>query len=170
MLRAVSTSTGYLKNAFKRTLLAFLPHFAQVDNALAKQYLSEPEYGLFIKMDVRDCHHALLVVKTLLETHPTASTQLTRAAFLHDVGKSRAPYNPVTRILTHLYTPNDLAAEPRFKGIRGAWQLNKYHDRYGAAMIREAGGCERVADIVEHHHDPQNDVEAAILKEIDERF
>lgn len=170
MFGVISTSTRYIKNAFKRSLLAFLPQFAKVDDTLAKQYLSEPEFALYLKMDVRDRHHALKVVRVLLLTKPQASNTLIRAAFLHDVGKCLKPYNPATRILTHLYSPKSILAEPRVNGIKGAWQLNLHHDKYGAALIRQAGGSERVAEIVERHHAPKEDAEAAILKEIDEQF
>lgn len=170
MFSALADSTSYLKNAFKRTLLAFLPQFAVADDTLAKQTLSASEFGLYMTMDVRDRHHALKVVLALLNVYPDASDELIRATFLHDVGKCLKPYNPAIRIATHLYTPKDIPAEPRLKGIQGAWQLYQHHDVYGAALIRQVGGSERVAQIVERHHEPKDDAEAAKLKEIDERF
>ena len=154
----------------KRVFFAFFPVFLQADDVWAKEILSPIEYELYAKMDVRDRHHACKVAELLLEYYPDSSEKLLTAAFLHDIGKSNMRYNPWERIFVHLYTPKHLSAEPLEKGLKGSWQRHLYHDRYGASLIREAGGDERVAAIVAAHHHPKEDDEAALLKYIDEMF
>ena len=160
----------WLKNAFWRTTVALIPKLAETDDAFAKHHLSAEEYSLYKQMDVRDRDHAWAVTRVLMVEHPEAPPELVRAALLHDVGKIRAAYNPLYRIVAALYAPETIPAEPRFRGVRGLWQMKRHHDRYGAQLIRAAGGSERVAQIVERHHAPAGDPEAARLKEVDERF
>lgn len=154
----------------RRTVLAFFPVFAVPDDAFAAHLLSEVEFGLYRRMDVRDRLHACAVTRQLLARYPEASGELRRAALLHDVGKASTRYNPWWRVLAALYTPRRVAAEPRLGGLRGAWQLKRHHDRYGAAQITAAGGDRRVAEIVARHHRPGGDPEAARLQEIDACF
>ncbi len=163
-------SATWLKNTFWRTTVALVPQLAHADDRFAKRLLSAEEYGLYMQMDVRDRDHACTVTKALLVGFPDASLELLRAALLHDVGKTKASYNPLSRILAALYTPPQIPAKPRFSGVRGLWQMKRHHGRYGAQMIRAAGGDARVAEIVARHHAPAGDAEASRLKEVDERF
>lgn len=159
-----------VRNTLGRTLMAFFPALAVPDDAFAAHHLPEAEYRLYRGMDARDRLHACAVARRLLERCPGASSELRRAALLHDVGKAAARYNPWWRVLVALYTPREIAAEPRLRGLRGAWQLKRHHGRYGAARIMAAGGDRRVAEIVSRHHGPGADHEAALLQEIDARF
>ncbi|CAN5900650.1 hypothetical protein BH24DEI2_BH24DEI2_25840 [soil metagenome] len=127
------------------------------------------ELELYLKMDARDRCHACEVARALLNEHPDASPRLVRAALLHDVGKSGERFNAVERVVVHLYTPA-LPAEPRFDGLRGAWQRRRHHAAYGAQLIRQNGGDAEVADIVERHHAPGDYAEALVLKNIEKRF
>lgn len=158
------------RNLCWRTLVAFLPQLVKPDDDYAKAILTKAEYGLYRKMDVRDRAHACAVTKALKTRYPGASGALQRAALLHDVGKVGARYNPLARILVALYTPPEIAAAPRLAGFRGAWQVKRHHDRYGAELIVSAGGCARVAELVGRHHRPGTDPEASRLQEIDARF
>ena len=163
-------SAERLKNTLWRTTVALIPKFARADDAFAERLLPKEEHTLYLKMDVRDRDHACTVTKTLLADYPDASCELLRAALLHDVGKTRVAYNPLSRIVAALYTPWDIPAQPHLSGVRGLWQIKRHHHRYGAQMIRLAGGSERVAEIVAKHHHPAGDADAARLKEVDERF
>ena len=157
-------------NAGWRTLMALFPSLARPDDALARQTLSAPEFELYQQMDVRDRAHACAVARQLGVRYPDASDALRRAALLHDVGKAGRAYSPLQRILVALYTPRTVPATPRLPGLRGAWQLRRHHDRYGAEAILRAGGDGRVAELVARHHQPGGDAEAARLMEIDARF
>jgi putative nucleotidyltransferase with HDIG domain len=166
----MSTLLSRLKNVLSRTTYAFLPGLIQPDDEFARQYLSGSEYVLYAGMDLRDRHHACLVTKTLLSHYPQASSELIRAALLHDVGKSSSRYRPLHRIAVHLYTPKNIPPSPRFHGLKGAWQRHLYHSQYGADLILKSGGDERVAELVASHHDPKGDREAMFLKYVDEMF
>jgi predicted HD phosphohydrolase len=121
-------------NVIARTTRAFLPGLAKPDDEFARQYLSGSEYVLYAQMDVRDRDHACEVTKTLLSAHPEASSELIRAALLHDVGKSGSSYRPLQRIAVHLYTPRNILASPRYHGLKGAWQRHLHHSQYMVAM------------------------------------
>ncbi len=157
-------------NTVWRTLLALAPRLARPDDVFARQTLTGAEYGLYRKMDVRDCVHACAVARRLEALYPDAPDTLRRAALLHDVGKAGYAYRPWHRIFVALYTPRTVAPTPRLSGLRGAWQLRRHHDRYGAEAILNVGGDARVAELVARHHRPGRDAEAARLMEIDARF
>lgn len=150
-----------------RVCVAFFPWLAAADDTFAQQQLSAAEYQLYMQMDVRDRYHGCLVAKRLRSEYPAASMALLRAALLHDVGKSCLRYQPLSRVLVHLYTPRDIPSTPAQRGLRRLWQVHRYHPCYGAAMIRAAGGHHRVAELVAKHHNPQGDSEAAQLASID---
>ncbi|CAN5600661.1 HD domain-containing protein [soil metagenome] len=162
---------GWLLSAPRRALRvvrAVLPSLTRPDDSWAGTVLSPSEYALYLKMDPRDRHHACTVARLVLRRHPAASAELRRAALLHDVGKSLAPYRALERVAVHLYLPRGLPLEPRLRGLRGMWQLGLHHDLYGARLILEAGGSARVAELVAKHHRPGDDAEAQLLKAVDE--
>ena len=158
---------SWLANVSVRTLKAFVPSLARADDSFAREWLSDVEYQLYGSLDVRERDHACRVAKAVLAK--TSAPQIIRAALLHDIGKM-GKYGALERILVHLYTPSDIPAEPDFTGLRGAWQRNRYHPERGAQLLRSVGGCERVAQLIERHHEPGKDDEARLLKEIETRF
>jgi putative nucleotidyltransferase with HDIG domain len=164
----VKLSPAWVANAARRTLIACFPGLAAPDDRFAASHLPPAELGLYLRMDVRDRQHACEVAKRLLAVLPDAGSELVRAALLHDVGKAVKPYNPLHRILVHLYAPADIPESPRAAGLKGAWQVRRHHDLFGARMIREAGGSDVVADLVERHHRPGSDPRAQLLKSLDE--
>ena len=121
-------------------------------------------------MDRRDRAHACRVAKAVIEQVSSPSDILVRAALLHDVGKCGATFNPWERVAVHLYTPESVPAEPRLRGLRGAWQRRRHHEAYGAELIRQAGGDAKVIEIVRRHHHPKGHREAALLKRVEEGF
>ena len=72
------------------------------------------------------------------------------------------------RILVHLCAPRSLPPEPRYPGFWGEVQAKVHHPTYGAQMILAAGGCGRVASLVERHHDPAGDPDAEWLRLVDD--
>lgn len=157
-------------NAAARTVRALVPAWSRPDDALAERWLPPPLLDLYRAMDPRDRHHAERVARRLLERAPEAPPRLVRAALLHDVGKARRPFVLWQRIAVHLWTPVGLPAEPLGEGLRGAWQVARHHERYGAAMIRAAGGpaAEEVAALVERLAAPDGDREALLLRRLDD--
>lgn len=138
-----------LPNLLTRTAQAFVPALARPADDEARVVLSDCEYELYSRMDVRDRAHAAHVARRVRELAPAAPRDLLAAAYLHDVGKSLGGFNPVHRVIAHLYTPAGQPESPVAEGLRGAWQLRQHHERLGADMIRAAGGSERVATLIE---------------------
>lgn len=156
----------WLKNVSRRTLIAFLPVLAQEDDDLAKKYLTGEEYILYKKMDIRDRDHASLVANAVIK-NKNYSPELVRAAFLHDIGKTGANYNPLERIAVHLIkSNNNIPADSKVKGLKASIQRKNHHAEYGARLIKD----KRVAELVRRHHHPDGDREAEILKSIEEVF
>lgn len=160
-------SLRWYLNAAARTLRALAPQLFPPDDRFARSRLPDAEYALYRAMEPADRDHGVRVAKRVLAHRPEADDALVRAALLHDVGKSGFRFVVWQRIVAHLVAA-DLPAEPRLDGLAGAQQRNLHHPRYGAEMIRRAGGGERVAHLVERHHDPGGDADAVLLREIDD--
>ena len=164
-----------LVNRLNRLLRAIHPALARPDDAWAAQRLPALEYSVYIRMDPRDREHAVRVAQKLLELYPAASDVLVRAALLHDCGKLLRPYIWLERIAVGLaQRPSAWSSSP----LREDWSTHRYsaleirllHPLLGAALIRLAGGDERVAEIVERHHNPRayGDADALLIHEVDE--
>jgi HD domain len=160
-----------LTGRLNRLLRAMHPSFAHPDDAWAGQRLPPLEYAVYARMDPRDREHAVRVAQKLLEQHKDAGDELVRAALLHDSGKLLRPYVWLERIAAglsnrptqHVPLPTDWNSR-RFS----AFEIRLLHPQLGAALIRAAGGSPRVTEIVERHHHPNGDAEAAIIHAIDE--
>lgn len=136
---------------------------AQPNDAWAVSLLTPPEVRLYLSMDARDREHACRVTQALLAAHPGSSAELSAAALLHDSGKSLRPYRVYERVLVGL-VPGRAAQWLPF----GALYLRGQHPGIGAELLRRTGGRERVAELVERHHTPRSDPEAALLHQFDD--
>ncbi len=154
-------------NAPRRTLAGLWPALAPPDDGFALRWLQGPEVELYLRMDSRDRAHACDVAREVLRRAPGARAVLVRAALLHDVGKSVRPYRVGERVAVHLWPAADVPPGPPRDGLTGALQVKRHHHRYGAAMIRDAGGSEEVASLVEAHHAGGGD-EAELLRSVDD--
>ena len=166
-------SSKNLVGRLNRLLRAIHPGLARPDDAWAAAQLPTLEYGVYIRMDARDREHAVRVAQKLLELHPAASAVLVRAALLHDCGKLLRPYIWCERIAVGLVqrpmkTPLQLGGLLHHK--YSALEIRLLHPLIGAALIRQAGGDERVAEIVERHHNPWtfDDADAMVIHQVDE--
>lgn len=153
-----------------RLLRAMRLEFAKPDDAWAASYLSIFEYRVYAKMDARDREHAVRVAQRLLRLKPDSSQILIRAALLHDCGKQVRAYRWRERIWAGLQTiPKlDFDQAMRKKTPLTALEVRALHPQLGAMLIRSAGGEARVAEIVERHHLPLDDADAAWIHAVDE--
>lgn len=171
--RVMSKRAHWVANAARRTLMAALPALARPDDDWALSTLTPGEAELFLQLPPQERAHGVEVARRLLSSDPTAAPELVRAALLHDVGKLGTPQFVLWRVLTHLLPELAVAPEPRLRGLAGARQARMHHPAYGAALIRQAGGDEAVARLVEHHHAeaPTAELSGALaaLRSADER-
>jgi putative nucleotidyltransferase with HDIG domain len=154
-------------NVATRTVRALLPERFPPDDTFAAGRLPANELALFLGMEAPDRDHAVRVTRALLRERPDASSVLVRAALLHDVGKSGAPFVVWQRILAHLVR-GDPPAEPRLTGLAGVRQRRRHHPRYGAEMVSAAGGSEAVAGLIERHHERSDDPDLTLLRALDD--
>lgn len=157
----------WVVHAAKRTAQAFVPRLARPDDDAARVALQPAEWTLYRALDRRERAHAAAVVRRLLRRWPDAGPELIAAAWLHDLGKARDPFSPWWRVALHLAPGTPPPPDAPARGWRRARQTLWHHPRYGAAMIRDAGGRERVATIVARHHEPAGDADAARLHAVD---
>ncbi|SRR5690554_4314498 len=165
-------SAPWLLNAARRTLVTAFPSLARPADEWALERLEEGEARLFLSLPPQERAHGIEVAQRLLARSPGAAPPLVRAALLHDVGKLGTPQFVLWRVLTHLLPQSRVPAEPRLRGLAGARQARAHHADYGARLIRQAGGSEAVARLVErHHHEPAGELAAELsqLRAADER-
>ncbi|MCE5260168.1 MAG: hypothetical protein LLG44_14090 [Chloroflexi bacterium] len=126
-----------------------------VDYVLVRAILDEPALSLFRRMPIADQVHACCVLAALQATG-LISDDLSRAALLHDVGKTQAGlsifYRTCVVLLRRLF-PKWLAAlsakpEPAW---RRPFYIQARHAALGAYMARNAGCSERTVWLIEHH-------------------
>jgi putative nucleotidyltransferase with HDIG domain len=153
-----------------RLLRAMRPSFAKPDDTWAQTRLPSSEYRVYSTMDARDREHAVRVAKKLIELKPDASDLLVRAALLHDCGKQVRPYSWRERIWVGLQplAKTDFDDLIRTNRAPTALEVRALHPQLGAALIRASGGDARVAQIVERHHQPREDADAAWIHAVDE--
>jgi hypothetical protein len=125
--------------------------------AEADRHLPAALRPLFQRMARADQAHALRVLAALKSaghSHP----DLLGAALLHDVGKSRSPprlWERVLVVLTGWILPAARAwGEGAPSGWRRPYVVARQHPRWGAELVRAAGGSERLAALIERHQDP----------------
>jgi hypothetical protein len=153
-----------------RLFRALSPAQARPNDAWAAKKLPNPELEVYQRMDPRDREHAVRVAQKLLELHPEASSEVVRAALLHDCGKQVRPYNVLERVLVGLIAPEGPRSSQTSSGLqaRTAMDVRNNHPQIGANLILEAGGNARVAELVRIHHNPRTDLEANWIHQIDD--
>jgi HD domain len=153
-----------------RLVRALTPAQARPDDTWAAQQLPEPELKVYRRMDPRDREHAVRVAQKLLELHPEASSEVVRAALLHDCGKLVRPYNVFERVMVGLIAPEGPRPSQTSNGFQAqtAMDVRNHHPQIGANLILEAGGDARVAELVRIHHAPNGDAEANWIHQIDD--
>ncbi|MFN3266770.1 MAG: phosphohydrolase, partial [Deinococcales bacterium] len=85
-------------------------------------------------------------------------------------GKQVRPYRWHERVWAGLQAvPKlDFDVAMRQKSTLNAIEVRALHPQLGALLIRSAGGDPRLAQIIERHHNPGDDVDAAWIHAVDE--
>lgn len=153
-----------------RLFRAMRPEFAKPNDAWARVHLPESEYRIYSNMDARDREHAVRVAQRLITLKPDARPILIRAALLHDCGKQVRAYRWRERVWAGLQVIPELDFDTamRKKIPLTALEVRALHPQLGAMLVRTANGDPRVAEIIERHHKPQDDADAAWIHAVDE--
>lgn len=156
---------------FFRTLLApVLP----VDTEYAAGYLTPELLSLFETMSRAEQQHGIALCKAL-ESQGYKEPDLLATALLHDVGKTVAtPYiwERVWVVLGERFAPTwaERLSTGEPKGLRRGFVIRRRHPYWGAELVAQHGGSERVVAWVRRHHDlPEDDVLLAALQAVDEQ-
>lgn len=136
-----------------------------VDDALAAQHLEPPLYALYRQMRRSERQHSVRVLRALLDDGQR-DPDLLAAALLHDVGKSRAPFNVWDKtlvVLVKAIAPGRFAAwgSAPARGWRRPFAVSVQHPAWGAEMVAAVGGTPRTVRLIARHADPVPDPPAA---------
>ncbi|GIK63238.1 MAG: HDIG domain-containing protein [Chloroflexota bacterium] len=156
----------------RQTLQATFAWVLPLDERCAKLYLSEAQFALFKTMRRSERQHHLRVLEKLLkkgQNHPALIT----AALLHDVGKTRARFTIIERILAVLvkkFLPHQFEtwANGEAKGWKQPFVVSAKHPEWGAEMVAMAGDDAMVVELIRQHqnrlkHPPANEFEDLLV-------
>ncbi len=139
----------------RQTLQATFAWVLPLDEQQAQSYLSEAQFRLFKTMRRSERQHHLRVLEKLLKKgqhHPALIT----AALLHDIGKTRARFTMVERILAVLvkkFLPHqfEVWANGEAKGWRQPFVMSAKHPEWGAEMVAKSGGDMVAVELIRQH-------------------
>lgn len=155
-----------------RALLAFS---LRVDESLAQAYLTPELMTLFRGMLRSEQLHSLNVLRDVL-AGGDAPDDLTTAALLHDVGKSRYPlrvWQKTLAVLVRAFVPplyrRWQAGDPA-NILHRPFVAAAHHPAWSAELVARAGASERAVWLIAHHQDDaavwQNHPYAALLRRL----
>lgn len=137
-----------------RALLAFA---MSPDLGLAQQYLTQREFAAFQSMSRAEQLHSLNVLRAVLEAEPNAPTALTKAALLHDVGKSRyhmAVWQKTLSVFMLAFAPG-LSRRHSNDDMLSKWRsplvVRARHPKWSGEILRECGSDSAVIWLAENH-------------------
>lgn len=156
----------------RQTLQATFAWVLPLDEHKAKGYLTEAEFCLFQTLRRSERQHHLRVLDKLLKQghdHPALIT----AALLHDVGKTRARFTIVERVVAVLvkkFLPRQFEtwSSGEAQGWRQPFVMSAQHPAWGAEMVAAAGGDAMAVELIRQHqtrldHPPQNEFEKLLI-------
>ncbi len=154
-----------MKAAFHRLVQgihALLAFAMSPDLGLTQQYLTQPELDAFRSMSRAGQLHSLNVLRAVLEADPIAPSALTKAALLHDVGKSRyhmAVWQKTLSVLMMAFSPG-LSRKLSNDDLNSKWRsplaVRARHPQWSGEILRECGSDSAVIWLAENHQKNAN--------------
>ena len=155
-----------MSKRIKQVVAALTARITEKDRKFVEQYLGSNEAAFFWQMNLPDQRHALNVAYTALvlaaETEGFNQQLLLKCALLHDVGKVKGDVSTADKIITVIldkFVPRwsrswgRLGRGGKIENLRHAVYIYYHHAARGAAMLKAAGICSQVTDIVARHHE-----------------
>lgn len=162
-------SAGYRFQQGVRALSAWL---RPVEDEQARKHLTPALYMLYTRMRRSERQHSLRVLHALLAEGHTDADLLT-AGLLHDVGKTRAPFSILEKVLVVLTKAIAPSLHYRWgRGVSRGWRrpfaVSVQHPDWGADMVRAAGGSPVATELVRRHAEqfsaaPQTHIEHLLV-------
>jgi putative nucleotidyltransferase with HDIG domain len=166
-----------LSKRVKQVIAALTARITEQDRCFIIHYLDAAQAKLFWQMNLPDQRHALNVAYTALELATIDCTVdqelLTKCALLHDVGKIKGDVSTADKIITVILDKvapcwvrqwGRLGRGSKVANLRHAIYIYYNHAARGAAMLRELGAPELMAEIVSRHHQAPTTGEPAELQ------
>jgi hypothetical protein len=119
------------------------------DRQTVRSFLSDAEARIFFEQSPRDQTHGFAAALVVLASG-RKSDETIRAALLHDVGKRRAEFGVVGRVIASLLIKGGLPMTGRMRDYRD-------HGAIGAVDLADAGSTAIVVDFARHHHGSRPD-------------
>ena len=146
------------------------------DQALARLYLTDCEFAAFRTLSRGEQLHSLNVLRSVLAAAANPPRELTAAALLHDVGKSRrrlAVWQKTLVVLAQSMAPG-LCQRLSREDLSGAWRIpfivQRHHPKWGGEILRACGSDSQLIWLVENHQAEATAHQAhpayALLKEL----
>ena len=150
-------------------LRSVFPHIPANERQLVTRVLPPELTHLFFNMSRADQLHSLRVLQDLMQDGQD-DPDLLAAALLHDVGKSLHPLNPLQRayvVLANRLAPGwviRMGQAEDGRGLRKSLSTSIHHPRWGAELVSQHGGSERLVRLIRYHQEPANASSLAGLK------
>lgn len=152
-----------------RALFAFTQ---PVDFDLASSYLTVVQMALFRQMRRSEQLHSLNVLRTVLvesAAQQSVPAELTVAALLHDVGKSRFPlavWQKTLAVLVRAFAPatfERLSSGDPHHMFQRPFVVNVQHPAWSAEMLAQTDASPEAIWLVVHHADDAESLPASDL-------
>lgn len=149
-------------NRIQQGIRALLAFTQTVDYELAGRYLDAEQMTLFQRMAKSEQLHSINVLRDVLADGEFVPNELTIAALMHDVGKSRyhlAIWQKTLSVLIRNFLPrldSRLRKEGKLTFWRAPFIVRRHHPKWSGELMADIGASEEVVWLVTHHADSVN--------------
>ena len=145
---------------FQQGLRALLAFSMPIDDDLAAQYLSSEQFTMFKKMARSEQLHSLNVLRDVLQQAKTTPHDLTVAALLHDIGKTRYRlmiWQKTLAVLVRQFFPSldrHLRQQKKMTFWRAPFIMRYHHPAWSAELLAKVDASECTIWLAAQHQTP----------------